>query len=201
LALSDWEERPPDRDYFAERTAYFRQGDIFRDVPLGYPFPPDALSHSAGNRKFLSGPFEPGFGLLLTPTCSMTAQGAAGDYAHAVRSLAPVLPLLELIDKGAVKEGSLADLRRYDHLVNYFYLPPIESVQMPESLALLYATITLHHDYLESGSEVPGEPGEPGESHRVAQLSEAAAVHLKYKLTALYAGELFSHADFADEIS
>jgi hypothetical protein len=27
-----------------------------------------------------------------------------------------------------------------------------------------------------------------------------AAVHLKYKLTALFAGELFAHADFTDTI-
>ena len=42
---------------------YVRQGDLFQDVPLGYPWPPDAVNHSAGARKYLSGPFEGGFGM------------------------------------------------------------------------------------------------------------------------------------------
>lgn len=190
MAIGDWEARPLDDDYYAERTPYFRQGDVFRDVPLGYPLPADAFSHSAGKRKFLSGPFDSGFGLLLTPTCSMIAQGEAG-YAHSVRTLAPVLPLEHLLEQGAVKAGAVKDLRRVDHLVNYLYLPAIETAGMPESLALLYAAITVHHDYLEADDD-------GGATRRVAQLSEAAAIHLKYKLTALYAGELFSHADFSD---
>ena len=61
---------------------------------------------------------------------------------------------------------------------------PIEDVGLPESLALLYASITLHHDYLEE--------------NRITQLSEVAAVHLKYKLAALFGGTRFGHADFAD---
>jgi hypothetical protein len=200
MAPKDWELRPPDEQYYAIRTDYFRQGDIFRDVPLGYPMPPEAFSHSAGSRKFLSGPFEPGFGLLLTPTCSMTAQGEAGAYAHPVRTLAPVLPLVRLVDDGAVKAGALDDLRRFDHLVNYLYLPAIDDASMPESLALLYAAITIHHDYLEGGGDDDGDDDPDSGSRRIAQLSEVAAVHLKYKLTALFAGELFAHADFADTI-
>jgi hypothetical protein len=126
----------------------------------------------------------------------MAAQGEAGKYAHLIRTLAPVLPLERLVTEGAVKQGALDDLRRYDHLVNYLYLPPIEEASMPESLALLYAAITIHHDYLEGDEDADAE----AKSRRIAQLSEVAAVHLKYKLTALFAGELFSHADFSDEI-
>lgn len=184
MALADWELRPPDESYYESRTPYARQGDVFHDVPLGYPFPPDALDHRSGERKFLSGPFEPGFGMLLTPTCSMVAQGANAGYAHPVRMLAPVLPLEHLVAEGVVKAGALPDLRKRDHLVNYFYLPPIEDYSMSESLALLYSAITVHHDYLDD--------------RRVAQLAEPAAVHLKYKLTALYGGSLFSHEDFED---
>lgn len=126
----------------------------------------------------------------------MAAQGEPGSYAHPIRTLAPVLPLERLVAEGAVKDGSLDDLRRYDHLVNYLYLPAIEDASMPESLALLYAAITVHHDYLEGEDDAGGE----SKSRRIAQLSEVAAVHLKYKLTALFAGELFSHADFSDTI-
>ena len=180
----DWEERPRDEAYYEERTDYVRQGDLFRDVPLGYPFPPDAAKHAEGQRKFLSGPFEAGFGLLVTPSCSMAARGAPGQYAHPVRTLAPVLPLERLLEENAVKAEAVADLRRYDHLINYFYVPELADAGLPESLALLYAAITVHHDYLEN--------------RRVAQLSVPAAVHLKYKLTAMFSGELFSYEDFSD---
>lgn len=186
MALTDWELRPPEESYYEDRTPYVRQGDVFYDVPLGYPFPPDAMEHKAGRRKFLSGPFQPGFGMLITPTCSMVAQGEPG-YAHPVRMLAPVLPLERLVAEGVVKDASLADLRERDHLVNYFYLPPIAEYEMPESLALLYSAITVHHDYLDD--------------RRAAQLSASAAIHLKYKLAALYCGSLFSHTDFEDVAS
>jgi hypothetical protein len=39
VGLSDWELRPADDSYYAERTTYLRQGDLFQDVPLGYPWP------------------------------------------------------------------------------------------------------------------------------------------------------------------
>ena len=124
--------------------------------------------------------------MLLTPTCSMIAQGSAG-YAHVVRLLAPVLPLQRLIDEGAVKPGAVDDLRRRDHLVNYFYVPAIPAAALPESLALLYSAITVHHNYLEE--------------RRIAQLSKIAAVHLEVQDgCALWCGGLFSHQDFDDEI-
>jgi hypothetical protein len=186
MALKDWELRPDDESYFKERTAYLRQGDLFCAVPQNYPWPPDAIAHGEGERTFLSGPFTSGFGMLLTPTCSMLAQGDAPGYAHSVRSLAPVIPLKELVERGAVKGGALDDLRLRDHLVNYFYVPAIEEVGLEESMALIYAPVTIHHDYLED--------------RRVAQLSEEAAIHLKYKLCALWSGELFSHADFDDKV-
>jgi hypothetical protein len=146
--------------------------------------PPDAVDHEEGKRKFLSGPFEPGFGMLLTPTCSMQAQGADG-YAHSVRVLAPVLSLEHLVEVGIIKEAALGDLRKFDHLMNYFYLPPIEGDDFPESAALIYGAITVHHDYLLD--------------RRIAQLNTEAAVHLKLKLSAHFSGSLFSHEDFEDD--
>jgi hypothetical protein len=101
-----------------------------------------------GGRRFLSGPLEFGPAMLITPSCSLGAQGAAG-YGHPVRTLVPVTPLAELIDRGVVKETALADLRRFDHLINYMYLPPLEveelDFSMPASVALLYMPVTLHH--------------------------------------------------------
>jgi hypothetical protein len=185
VALTDWEPRPKDEAYYEARTDYVRQGDLFRDVPLGYAWPPDALRHQEGDRRFLAGPFEPGFAMLLSPTCSFTAQGEATGYSHPVRMLAPVLPLARLVGAGAIKPGSVDDLRTYDHLINYFYVPAILTAGMPESMALLYGSITVHHDYM---------------GDRIAQLSEPAAVHLKYKLTAFFAGERFSHQDFSDVV-
>ncbi|HEX5592950.1 MAG TPA: hypothetical protein VFX35_06350 [Solirubrobacterales bacterium] len=187
MALKDWELRPADETYYRERTSYVRQGDLFCAIPQGFPWPSEAIAHEEGERTFLSGPFSSGFGMLVTPTCSMLAQGDATGYAHSVRSLAPVIPLAELVERGAVKAGAVQDLRARDHLVNYFYLPAIPDQGLEESLALIYAPVTIHHDYLED--------------RRVAQLSEEAAVHLKYKLCAMYCGELFSHDDFEDKIS
>lgn len=182
MTLSDREVRPAG-EYYCERTDHLLQGDLFKEIPLGYPFPPEALDHSHGSRKFLSGPFDSGFGLLLTPSCSMAAQGDPGKYAHPSRILAPVRPLDELVTAGTIKAAAIDALRAYDHLANYLYLPALENAAMPESLALLYMPITIHHDYLED--------------RRIAQLTPSAANHLKRQLTYHFAGELYSHDDFA----
>jgi hypothetical protein len=50
----------------------------------------------------------------------MGAQGAS-SYAHPVRTLGATMPLVDLVEHGAIKEGALHDLRRYDHLINYMY--------------------------------------------------------------------------------
>ncbi len=77
-----------------------------------------------GSRFFLSGPFEVGFAMLLTPTCSMRAQQTeAGKYAHAVRSFAVIRPVVELIDKGVFDNAKIGLLRAYDSLINYMYIP------------------------------------------------------------------------------
>jgi len=186
VAREGWEPRPDDDGFYEQRTDYLRQGDLFTEVPLGYPWPPNAVDHKHGSRKFFAGPFEPGFGLLLTPTCSMAAQGKPGFYAHPNRALAPVLPLERLVNEGAIKTGARDDLRRYDHLVNYLYLPALETVGLPESAALLYAPITVHHDYLKD--------------RRVAQLSRSAAIHLKRQLTSHFSGALFRHDAFDDKL-
>lgn len=135
----------------------------------------------------MAGPFEPGFGLLLTPTCSMHPQGEefADRYAHPHRALAPIRPLDELVEHGAIKEAAVPQIRKYDQSVNYFYVPSIEEAGLPESLALLHAPIVVHHDYISD--------------RRVAQLSVEAAVHLKRQLAAHVSGSLFSHEDFDDD--
>ena len=65
-----------------------------------------------------------------------------------------MLPIEQLVERGVIKETALNDLRRFDHLINYMYLPPLEvgevDFSMPESLALLYMPVTLHHAFLEA---------------------------------------------------
>jgi hypothetical protein len=176
-------ERPSDGDYYErDRVQLFSQGDLFRDVPLAYPLPADELvidEASGGSRRFLSGPLEFGPAMLITPSCSLGAQGAAG-YGHPVRTLVPIAPLAGLVDHGVVKETALVDLRRFDHLVNYMYLPPLEfdelGFSMPESLALLYMPVTLHHAFLDG--------------QRVSQLAYAGAQQLQRKLVWFYSGWL-----------
>ena len=105
-----------------------------------------------------------------------------------MRTLLPVLPLDELVARGVVKETALDDLRRFDHLINYMYLPPLEvdelEFSMPESVALLYMPVTLHHAFLEG--------------QRVSQLAYRGAQQLQRKLVWFYSGWLEDDLDAFD---
>jgi hypothetical protein len=180
-----------DEEYYErERVELFSQGDLFRDVPLAYPMPADELvvdEEGVGGRRFLSGPLAFGPALLVTPSCSLTAQGTNG-YAHPVRTLVPVIPLAQLLEGGIVKATALADLRRFDHLINYMYLPPLDidelEFSMPESVALLYMPVTIHHAFLEG--------------QRVSQLGYRGAQQLQRKLVWFYSGWLEEDLDTFD---
>ena len=188
--MSPKPERPSDADYYErDRVELFSQGDLFRDMPLAYPLPADELvvdEESGRSRRFLSGPLEFGPAMLITPSCSLGAQG--GGYAHPVRTLVPVLPVAELVERGVVKEAALGDLRRFDHLINYMYLPPLEvdelEFAMSESVALLYMPVTLHHAFLEG--------------QRVSQLAYRGAQQLQRKLVWFYSGWLEDDLDLFD---
>lgn len=165
------ERRPTDDQYYETRFAEFSQGDIFRDVPLSYPLPANEISvedGGEGSRAFLSGPLSFGMAMLITPTCSMRAQGTSG-YAHPIRTLVPVLPLDDSLREGAgITDEKLGLCRSYDGLINYMYLPADPSGELPESLALLYMPITLHHDFLDG--------------QRITQLAVEGARQLHRKL-------------------
>jgi hypothetical protein len=186
------DQRPKDDEYYErERVPLLSQGDIFRDVPLDFPTPPRELvededAAERGARAFLSGPLEFGPAMLLTPTCSMRAQRAEG-YAHPVRTLVPVLPLETLLAVGIVAPDALGLLRKYDSLINYMYLPPLEEPEadfvLAESAALLYMPVTLHHDLIEG--------------QRVTQLAQEGARQLHRKL-AHYATGWLEPRDFFD---
>jgi hypothetical protein len=100
----------------------------------------------------------------------------------------PVLPLAELVEPGVVKEAALDDLRRFDHLINYMYLPPLEvdelEFAMPESVALLYVPVTLNHAFLEG--------------QRVSQLAYRGAQQLQRKLVWFFSGWLEDNLDAFD---
>jgi hypothetical protein len=125
--------------------------------------------------------------MLVTPSCSLAAQGTTG-YGHPVRTLVPVIPLAELVTRSIVKEATVGDLRRFDHLINYMFMPPLEveelEFSMPESVALLYMPVTLHHDFLEG--------------QRVSQLAYRGAQQLQRKLVWFYSGWLEDDLDVFD---
>ncbi|MDP9285312.1 MAG: hypothetical protein M3P41_10255 [Actinomycetota bacterium] len=79
-------------------------------------------------------------------------------------------------------------LRRFDHLINYVYLPPLEvdelEFSMPESVALLYMPVTLHQAFLEG--------------QRVSQLAYRGAQQLQRKLVWFYSGWLEENLDSFD---
>ncbi len=184
-------ERPADADYYErDRVELFSQGDLFRDAPLAYPLPADELlvdEASGGGRRFVSGPLAFGPAMLTTPSCSVVAQGTT-DYGHPVRTLVPAVPLAELVEQGVIKEAALNDLRRFDYLINYMYLPGLEieelEFSMPESVALLYMPVTLHHAFIEG--------------NRVSQLAYRGAQQLQRKLVWFYSGWLEENLDTFD---
>lgn len=146
-------KRPPDDRYYEDTwsSVYF-QGDLFHNVPLAFPWPPDLVlaGEEGSERRFLSGPFETTHAMLVTPTCTMAAQGRTAPvdgYAMPARTLVPVRPLAEVVAAGAVSDETVGHLRR-DRLRNYFYLPPHEEWDFPESVALLYQPTTVHHNVL-----------------------------------------------------
>jgi hypothetical protein len=184
-------ERPPDDAYYEPeriRVPLFSQGDIFRDLPRELPAPADAMlvdEEEGGARAFLRGPLDFGPAMLITPSCSLGAQQAEG-YAHPVRTLVPILPLDVLVGGGIVKEGSIPGLLTSDNLLNYMYLPALtiedEEFEMPESLALLYHPLSLHHAFLEG--------------QRMTQLAFKGAQQLQRKLVWFFSGWKEEDLDF-----
>lgn len=176
-------EANPQSGYYELPVGQIRQGNIFRDVPRSVDFPPDAIAVENGKRFFVSGPFEPGLAILLSPSCSFSAQGVPGAYAHPFRQIAPIQDLESLVKAGAIKPAAVDQLRKYDHLRNYMYLPAHEGLGIPEACALIYAATAIHSEYLN-------------ESLRIAQLTPDAEVHMKRQLAAHASGSLFAHEEF-----
>lgn len=178
-------QRPADDDYYVDPWSdTFLQGDVFKDVPIAITAPPDAVVMAEGERRFVSGPFDAGPAMLISPSCAIAAQGttgASGAYAHPARMLIPIRPVGELVAAGAVGEHNLGNLRA-DRLRNYLYLPATE--HYPESAALLYLVITMHHDVITQD--------------RVAQLTGAAFWHLRVKLMAFFSAFLLDPGELGD---
>jgi hypothetical protein len=177
--------RPVDEDYYVEPWSdTFLQGDLFTDVPIAIPAPPDAVVIAEGERRFVSGPFDAGPAMLISPSCAIAAQGPTappGSYAHPARTLVPIRPVDELAEAGAVPEQNLGHLRA-DRLRNYLYLPA--SGDRSEGAALLYMPVTVHHDVIAEG--------------RVSQLTGAAFWHLRVKLMAFVGGFLLDPSELGD---
>lgn len=167
--------RPPDDEYYTDPwTDQLLQGDIFLNVPLGMIAPPDAVVIAEGERRFVTGPFDAGPAMLISPSCAIAAQGQgveAGQYAHPARILIPVRPLEQLVEANAIVGDNLGHFQA-DRLVNYLYLPA--GTDWPESAGLLYLPITIHHEVIAQD--------------RVAQLTGRAFWHLRYKLMAFFGG-------------
>jgi hypothetical protein len=177
--------RPADDDYYVEPWSdTFLQGDLFEDVPIAISAPPDAVVMAEGERRFVSGPFDAGPAMLISPSCAIAAQGPTappGAYAHPARTLVPIRTVAELVEAGAIPERNLG-LLRSDRLVNYLYLPALK--ERPEGAALLYMPLSVHHDVIAD--------------NRVAQLTGAAFWHLRVKLMAFVGGFLLDPSELGE---
>ncbi|QEC48811.1 hypothetical protein FSW04_15320 [Baekduia soli] len=178
-------ERRPTGPYYEVRTPLLSQGDIFDDVPLGYPSPAleiavEEVDESA--RAFLSGPLSFGPAMLITPTCSLRSQTAGRDYAHPVRTLVPLRPVQELMEAGILDPSKRGLAERRDSLINYMWMPPLPDVGLEESMALLYMPATLHHDMIAD--------------RRVSQLTRDASSQLQKKLAWYSTSMLLERSDF-----
>jgi hypothetical protein len=178
-------QRPDDEDYFVEPwSETFLQGDLFDEVPFAIPAPPDAVVIDEGERRFVSGPFDATPAMLISPSCVIAAQGSdvqAGTYAHPARTLVPIRSIDSLLEAGAITDANLGHLRS-DRLRSYFYLP--KGPAWPDSAALLYIPITMHHDVIADS--------------RVAQLTGTAYWHLRVKLMAFSGSFLLDPAELGD---
>lgn len=178
----------PKGSYYETRIDLYSQGDIFREVPLAYPSPageiaiedPDIPEETA--RAFLSGPLDYGHAMLITPTCSMRSQTPGRDYAHPVRTLVPLRTVTELIDMTILDQSKRNLAEKRDSLINYMWIPGDEHLGIPESLALLYMPVTLHHAMIAD--------------QRVTQLARDAACQLQKKLAWHATSVLLDRADF-----
>lgn len=181
-------ERRPAGSYYEMRTDLLSQGDIFEEVPLAYPSPAAAIELDAAEepaettRAFLSGPLEFGPAMLITPTCSMRSQTRGREYAHPVRTLVPLRPVVELLDIGILDAAKRGLAEKRDSLINYMWIPADEDFGLEESLALLYMPVTLHHDMVVE--------------NRIAQLTFDAAAQLQKKLAWHATSILLDRADF-----
>ena len=108
-------------------------------------------------------------------------QTTDAKYAHPVRVLAVMRPVDELLQRGILTADRSGLLRKYDGLINYMYLPEYAD-EFPESVALLYMTVILHHDIIEG--------------QRITQLAYAGAQQLQRKLVAFASGLLFDRSEF-----
>jgi hypothetical protein len=164
-------ERRPQGEYYEMRTELLSQGDVFVDVPLAYPSPATEIvieERAEETRLFLSGPLDFGPAILITPTCSMRSQTDGRSYAHPVRTLVPLRPVEELLERGVLDTSKRGLAEKRDSLINYMWFPALRDAEIPDSLALLYMPVTVHHDMVVES--------------RVAQLTHEAAQQLQKKL-------------------
>jgi len=169
------EHRPYDLEYWtAPWSAALFAGDLFEAIP--FTDQPTALlfDEEHDGAKHFIGPVALGYGLLITPTCDMADQGAAGGSAHPFRTLVPVVPLSLVLEQTHGLGGNADLLRSRDTIHPYMYLPPLPRVLEEESVACLFRPSLVSDELL---ADPP---------RRLAQLKPEARRHLKVKLAAYW---------------
>lgn len=187
--------RLDDDAYYEDRpVTHTAQGDLYDRVPFAYATVPAVGDRPRGARKRPTddlpvatvAPLET-TGVVCSYTCGFLAQppGTEG-YAHPFRTVAPILPLRDLLRMG-MKANELRKIREYGGVNGFMYLPVLGDDEEDDEwrgagAALLYRPTLVSQGLLD-------------QRERVARLSEPAQRILIARLIQIFSPSLFDPSE------
>jgi hypothetical protein len=201
--------RLPDDAYFEDRPVrHCAQGDLYSDVPCTYAEAGPQRSMFRGARKrahAVAGQEQPpeystttypqrSLVVVCNYTCGFVAQPPGTDgYSHSFRQVAPVVPLMSLIDNAqGIKLTEARRLKEAGYLAGMLYVPrpaAVPATSLTHSdigpddyVVCLYRMTTVTQDLLDSRD-------------RVARMSQDAQRRIISAICAVMGPDLFDPTD------